>query len=476
MTRSSAKRCAPDDSPPSQPDRAARGGSKRVQQQQSLGEFFSTKRGRVDGQAVPPGNAVHWRSVGATWVGTWGAPEPAARLAAFDLDGTLICTKSKGRFPKGADDWRFFHPDVPLVLRRMCQQGYRIVVISNQNGLRQAKGTTGLSKKATDFRTKVANIARALGVPLTILVATDKDYMRKPSPGMWSLAQLLNEGAAIDRAASFYVGDAAGRPAGWRPGVEADFSSSDLAFALNVGVPFYTPEEAFAAAVCARPEPLPLPPPTQREIAGLAPSQRNGDPAAHAALLDAVDRHVGKAKEDARGLLAVLVGPPACGKSTFARSHLALRGFERVNMDELKTRKKCTEAVRRALEGSACVVVDNTNPDAASRSPFIELARASGAGCIAIVFSHEPRNLTMHNNSFRAQLAQARYLSSLGPGHTDLGGIPGCDDRVPEVAFHSFFKRLELPSVAEGFQEVICHSFVPTFDTADDERLWNQHY
>lgn len=49
--------------------------------------------------------------------------------------------------------------------------------------------------------------------------------------------------ANIDRAASVYVGDAAGRPAaaaaGWP---RKDFSDSDLKFAMNAGLPFQTPE------------------------------------------------------------------------------------------------------------------------------------------------------------------------------------------------------------------------------------------
>ena len=36
---------------------------------------------------------------------------------------------------------------------------------------------------------------------------------------------------------SFYVGDAAGR--------KKDFSDSDLKFAENIGITFYTPEEYF---------------------------------------------------------------------------------------------------------------------------------------------------------------------------------------------------------------------------------------
>ncbi|KAJ2776976.1 DNA kinase/phosphatase Pnk1 [Coemansia javaensis] len=444
--------------------------------QHSIGNFFPSKRTRATGGGGGGGGEdVQWGGVGATWIGKWGAPKPAARLAAFDLDATLICVKGRSRFPRDSDDWRLFHPSVPLMLRRLHQQGYRIVVLSNQNGLRPGKNSVGLSKGAKEFRLKIAKVARVLDVPFTIVVATEKDYMRKPSPGMWHLAELDNGGIAVDRSASFFVGDAAGRPDGWKPGEAADFSDSDLAFALNVGVPFYTPDELFTDEAGAEPEPLALPKPRQWDIARFAPAKLPADPDAHARLLDAIREHVGQAKEAGRGLLVVLVGPPACGKSTFARTHLEPLGAERVNMDELKTRNKCVDAVRSALAAGRCAVVDNTSPDAAARSPFVALAGECGAARIAVVFEHASRDLALHNNNFRAQLAQARYLSAPElSGAAGLAGVPDAVGRVPEVAYHGFYKRLELPTAAEGFDAVLQHAFVPAFDSADDERLWNQ--
>jgi len=57
------------------------------------------------------------------------------KIAAFDLDGTLITTKSKRRFPKDKDDWRLLNEKVALKLRCLDKEGYTIVVFTNQKNL-----------------------------------------------------------------------------------------------------------------------------------------------------------------------------------------------------------------------------------------------------------------------------------------------------------------------------------------------------
>ena len=57
-------------------------------------------------------------------------------MAAFDLDGTLVHTKGRSPFPRDADDWRLFHPNVITELQRLREDGYRLVIFSNQGGIR----------------------------------------------------------------------------------------------------------------------------------------------------------------------------------------------------------------------------------------------------------------------------------------------------------------------------------------------------
>ncbi|KAJ1719202.1 DNA kinase/phosphatase Pnk1 [Coemansia erecta] len=454
--------------------------SRKSAQQTSLGSFFRPKNADADSAvefkpSLTPFSLIEWREFESTWIGTFKAPEPSTKFAAFDLDKTLINVRGNWKFPKGADDWRFFHPQVPQVLQRMYNQGYKIVIISNQAGLRPAKGSTELTKTAKEYRLKIENIAKQFDFPFTILAATGRNYMRKPSPGMWFMAEMDNGGVEVDREASFFVGDAAGRPAGWKQGALEDFSDSDLAFALNAGVPFYTPEEIFSEDICSKEQPLPLAAPNVWPISRFHSKALAIDHDGHNELLQSIEQLAELAQSQAKGMLVVLVGPPASGKSTFANAHLSKLGFERANMDTLKTRKKCMDAVELALENSKLIVVDNTNPDVASRSSFLHIASKAGVSCVAVVFENSTRDLTSHNNLYRSQLHQARYMA--GPMESKkLHLIPSIWEGVPAVAFNTYFKRFVAPSEEEGFAKIFRHVFVPGFHPPSDEALWHQYY
>lgn len=112
-----------------------------------------------------------------------------------------------------------------------------IIIISNQNIK---------DKKLETWKRKIKRLAPGLGVPFHIFAALEKDQFRKPAPGMWDeLTANWNDNIEVDLAASFYVGDAAGRTKGSRR-MKADHNDTDRKWALNVGLRFMTPEQAFA--------------------------------------------------------------------------------------------------------------------------------------------------------------------------------------------------------------------------------------
>lgn len=102
-------------------------------------------------------------------------PKQSNKIALFDMDGTLV-TNKKGR---SHSDWEFFHPSVPHRLRELREQGYRIVIASNQLGI-----SLNLVSE-TVMQGKIENFSREIGVEITVMLATKDDRFRKPDTGMW---------------------------------------------------------------------------------------------------------------------------------------------------------------------------------------------------------------------------------------------------------------------------------------------------
>jgi bifunctional polynucleotide phosphatase/kinase len=156
------------------------------------------------------------------------------RFIGFDLDGTLITTKTGKEHPIDATDWKFRDEKVKQKLQELWREGCYMAILSNQGGIKQGFR----SDRALQIRTKVDEIIRQLGVPIDFICALGSaSVYRKPSPGMWNLLS-RNRCPNLDRDVSQFVGDAAGRV--------GDFADTDLKMALNAGVGYQTPEEFFS--------------------------------------------------------------------------------------------------------------------------------------------------------------------------------------------------------------------------------------
>jgi DNA 3'-phosphatase len=116
-----------------------------------------------------------WRNHRGLIFGSSSQDKPCTKIALFDMDGTLIVNKNGRR----VIDWEFFHPSVPQKLRDLKEDGFRIMIASNQLGVSlEVVSATDLQKKIEDFTSHI-------GVEVTALLATKKDKFRKPEPGMW---------------------------------------------------------------------------------------------------------------------------------------------------------------------------------------------------------------------------------------------------------------------------------------------------
>ena len=89
-----------------------------------------------------------------------------SNVAAYDMDGTIITTKSGRVFPIDSKDWRLLYENRTVKkLQTLYNEGYKIVIITNQAGLASGK------LKLDDFQSKVEGIVKALnGGNDTILV------------------------------------------------------------------------------------------------------------------------------------------------------------------------------------------------------------------------------------------------------------------------------------------------------------------
>ncbi|OGM41792.1 polynucleotide kinase- 3'-phosphatase [Aspergillus bombycis] len=237
-----------------------------------------------------------------------------SKVAAFDLDSTLVSTASGNTFPKNSSDWKWWHDTVPSRLKELSADGYYVIIISNQKKIslqKEMKGGRSDSKSLTNFKERVSAVMKQLDIPLSVYAATLDDGYRKPRIGMWKefLDDYDFDVNGVDLSKSIYVGDAAGRP--------NDHSQVDRGFAVNAGVPFKTPEEFFLNTA---PEPL----------------VESFDPSLYLQSDQTDDASPPFSRQSALELV-IFCGSPGAGKSTFYWDYLEPLGYERVNQDILKT-------------------------------------------------------------------------------------------------------------------------------------------
>ncbi|RFU36102.1 hypothetical protein B7463_g161, partial [Scytalidium lignicola] len=347
--------------------------------------------------------------------------EKGDKIAAFDFDSTLISTSSGKKHGTDGQDWKWWHPTVPGILRKLYTDGYRVVVVSNQAGISltaDPKLPKAHRARLDSFKTKVSGVLTQLDLPITVYAATAKDIYRKPRTGMWS--ELLRDyGIAakdILHEESIFVGDAGGRLAGG--GKPKDFSCSDRNFAENVGIKFYTPEEYFL-----KESPRPF--------------KRTFLPSDYISTASSGDAALSYTKINPKDIV-LFVGSPGAGKSTFYWKYLQPLGYTRVNQDILKTREKCLKVTQEYLDEGKSVVVDNTNADSDTRSKWTALAKKNSVPIRCVLFTTK-MDVCEHNDVVRA------LNSEMNPEKRTI---------LPKLAFNGFVSRFQKPVLSEGFQDI----------------------
>ncbi len=127
--------------------------------------------------------------------------------------------------------------------------------------------------------------------------------------------------------------------------------------------------------------------------------------------------------------LIIFTGVQASGKSSFYLLNL-YHSHLRVNLDMLKTRHRENIIFEACLTSKTKMVIDNTNPTREDRARYIGRAKDAGFEVISYYFETD-LNSTLERNSYRTGKAN-----------------------IPEVGVRATYKKLEIPSLDEGFDEV----------------------
>jgi bifunctional polynucleotide phosphatase/kinase len=373
----------------------------------------------------------HWTLEGTVWIrGAKLVSFGATKVAAFDMDQTLIQVKSGAKFPRNKDDWKWMCPEVPTIIREAILAGFQIVIMTNQAGIQSG------SQAAEDILMKIDDIAAHLAgpevpaqVPILAMVATSKDMYRKPSPILWNLfIQKLNQNV-IPGPESYFVGDAAGR--------SGDHSAADRCFAHNAGVTFMTEDVYFKKTT--KPSAFNMTTLEHPLVTQLKQTAKLEAPRPYDIPISNVPVEI-----------VIMCGLPGSGKSTIYKTFFEPKGYRHINLDTEKSSTKCMALATEAIVLKNSIVVDQTFPGIKHRQPYIDLAKQLGVP-IRCIYIDTP-------------IAVAKHLMTI---RNWLFGQP----IVPKIGYVMYSKHFVRPSTKEGFESVIVLPFQfassdPTVHTA----------
>lgn len=125
----------------------------------------------------------------------------------------------------------------------------------------------------------------------------------------------------------------------------------------------------------------------------------------------------------------IFIGIQASGKTgyfmqEFSNSHV------RISLDMLRTRNRERILLDACISAGQSFVIDNTNPARSDREKYLRVLAQAGIHPRGFYFSSKLNECIVRNSS------RAGFL------------------RVPEKGIRSTFRKLELPSLSEGFSEL----------------------
>lgn len=132
----------------------------------------------------------------------------------------------------------------------------------------------------------------------------------------------------------------------------------------------------------------------------------------------------------------VFVGVQGSGKTTFYRD----RFFDthvRISLDMLRTRHREQLLLAACLAAKQPFVIDNTNPLPSDRARYVGPAKEAGFRVVAYFFDTTLRDTIQRNNQRTGK------------------------QKIPVPAIAGAFRKLQVPTREEGFDDVYCVTIAP---------------
>jgi bifunctional polynucleotide phosphatase/kinase len=387
----------------------------------------------------------------------------SSKILGMDLDWTFI-KPIKGKIhPIDENDWEFLNKDLSRIKTKI-DEGYKFVIFTNQGGLLNlTTGKMGLE----GFKTRWYNIYNILqneyNINSVYLVASlYDDFNRKPCTGMWEyIEERLNDKIVVKRDSSLYVGDMAGR--------KGNYSSTDLLFALNLGVPFEVPEVFYNDSKLI----------SNRTTVLIKDIENNDKIFKGKKFIEEFDKTKIKNNksilEEVKKLLLecqsliLFVGSPASGKTSYYENNF--QNLEKqiyFSTDTFNgTPGKFNKEIEKTLKSKISVVIDNTNGTSKTREKYIKIARnitkETGTDIKVIIIKfNTKKEITLHLNTLRTKIINTYVLK----------GSKDCKHNVPAVAIHSYWKRFEEPDkVKEDFDYIFEIEYEPIFNDKNSNSI-----